>query len=617
MSTDNTIGATYLGRDRTRFLVWAPFSERLEVHIIEPQERLISLNESGNGYFEAVAENTPIGTLYFFRLDGQSEYPDPASRFQPRGVHGPSQVVNPDFPWGDSHWHGLPLQKYITYEMHIGTFTSAGTFNAVVEHLEELKQLGITALELMPVAQFPGVRNWGYDGVYPFAVQDSYGGPDGLKRLVDACHRKELNVILDVVYNHLGPEGNYFSKFGPYFTDSYQTPWGAAINFDGPYSDEVRNYFIQNALYWLKEFHIDSLRLDAVHAIINASARPFLQELTTTVHELREELKRHIYIFAESNRNDTIYIHSPEYGGYNMDALWNDDFHHALHVLLTGEQNGYYRDFNGLGHFMKAFAEGFVYTGQYSAYHKRHHGTSSRDVPASKLLVFAQNHDQVGNRMHGERLSRLVSFEKLKLAAGAVLLSPFLPLLFMGEEYGEKAPFLYFVNHSDPGLIEATRQGRRREFSAFAWQGEPPDPQDEKTFLESKLDHGLRHQEQHGVLNELYKTIIHIRQESKALDCLDKDTMEVTNHEKENVMTVRRWADAEEVFIVFNFGDSQTSLKLSLPQGYWCKQLDSADPQWLGEGSLVPEQLDSEGEVTLPLNPQSFIVFSKEENHGR
>jgi maltooligosyltrehalose trehalohydrolase len=371
------------------------------------------------GYHAAILDDVEPGSFYLYRLDGEKERPDPASRFQPGGVHAPSQVVDPEFAWEDSCWHGVPLKDYIIYEIHIGTFSAEGTFEAVIPRLDELKNLGLTALELMPVNQFPGDRNWGYDGVHPFAVQNSYGGPDGLKTLVNACHARGLAVVLDVVYNHLGPEGNCFHDFGPYFTRRYRTPWGDAINFDGPNSDEVCRFFIENALYWVSEFHFDALRIDPVHAILDFSAYPFLQELGRAVHEAAEQLDRKIYLIAESDLNDPRLVSHPEAGGYGLDAQWNDDFHHTLHTLLTGERTGYYQDFGQIRHLVKAFRDGFVNSGGYSSYRKRRHGNSSKHIPAHRFVVFSQNHDQVGNRMHGERLSRLVSFEALKLAAGA------------------------------------------------------------------------------------------------------------------------------------------------------------------------------------------------------
>jgi maltooligosyltrehalose trehalohydrolase len=449
------------------------------------------------------------GARYVFRLENDRDRPDPASRYQPEGVHGPSEVVDHTaFSWTDKGWSGLALQSMIMYELHTGTFTPEGTFDAIISRLGDLKDLGINAIELMPVAQFPGKRNWGYDGVYPFAVQNSYGGPEGLKRLVNACHARDIAAILDVVYNHLGPEGNYVGEYGPYFTDKYRTPWGNAINFDGSYSDEVRNFFVRNALSWITDYHIDALRIDAIHGIFDYSARHFLRELGEAVHARAGELGRRIYVIPESDLNDVRVISPPELGGYGLDAQWNDDFHHCLHTLLTGEKSGYYKDFGAIDQMERAYRDGFVYSGQYSPFRKRRHGSSSKDRPASQFVVFSQNHDQVGNRMQGERLSSLVSFEALKLAAGCVILSPYLPLLFMGEEYGETAPFLYFVSHSDPGLIEAVRNGRKEEFKAFGWEGEPPDPQDERTFLASELHWEERTKGSHETLLRFYKQLI-------------------------------------------------------------------------------------------------------------
>jgi maltooligosyltrehalose trehalohydrolase len=578
-----------------------------------PAERLVRMQSGERGYHHAVVEGVEPGSLYLYRLDEGGERPDPASRFQPQGVRGPSQVVSPHFEWEDARWFGLPLQDYAIYELHVGTFTPEGTFDAVIPHLGELREAGITAIELMPVAQFPGARNWGYDGVYPFAVQNSYGGPDGLKRLVNACHKLGLAVVLDVVYNHLGPEGNYLGEFGPYFTDRYKTTWGAALNFDGPHSDEVRHFFIENALHWVTEYHIDALRLDAVHAIVDHSAVPFVEELAEAVHHRAERLNRRIHVIAESNLNDARLVRPPEMGGCGLDGQWNEDFHHCLHVLLTGERAGYYQDFGGLTQLAKALREGFVYSGQYSSYHQRRHGSSSRDVPADKLVVFAQNHDQVGNRMLGERLSQLVSFEGLKLAAGVVVLSPFVPLLFMGEEYGETAPFQYFVSHSDATLVEAVRRGRREEFEAFAWQGEPPDPQDERTFLRSRLNRNLRGEGYHGVLFEFYRELFRLRRTIAALANLSKEQTEVLEYEKDQVLFLRRWSGNSEVFAIFNFGDREASAVVSVPGGRWYKRLDSADERWQGKGSSLPEMLRLNGEAMLALSPMSLALFEKDE----
>ncbi len=461
---DSALGAVPLGDGRCRFRVWAPWAETVHVHLLTPQERLSLLSPEPNGYHCGVIDNVDPGALYRYRLDAGLERPDPAARFQPQGVHGPSQVTDARFDWTDNGWRGPPLRRYVIYELHVGTFSPEGTFDGVIEQLADLATLGITAVELMPVAQFPGHRNWGYDGVYPFAVQNSYGGPTALKRLINACHANKLAVVLDVVYNHLGPEGNYLSEFGPYFTDAYRTPWGTPLNFDGPHSDEVRRFFVENALCWVTEFHVDALRLDAVHAMVDFSARPFLEELAHAVHLKSRSLGRRVHLIAESALNDTRLTRPAGRGGMGLDAQWNDDLHHALHAVVTGERQGYYGDFGEFEQLLKALREGFVYSGEYSIFRKRRHGISSRDTPAHRLVVFAQNHDQVGNRKRGDRLTRRLPGEALKMMAGVILLSPYLPLLFMGEEYGETAPFPFFTSHSDPDLIEAVRRGRRAEW---------------------------------------------------------------------------------------------------------------------------------------------------------
>ena len=605
-----SLGATYLGDGRCRFLVWAPLVGKVEVRVIGSEDRIVPLSSTSRGYHDAVIDGIEAGTEYFYRLDERKDRPDPASRYQPNGVHKTSQVVDPSFNWQDQHWCGIPLRDYIIYEMHVGTFTSEGTFDAALGHLDRLKRLGITAIELMPVAQFPGSRNWGYDGVHPFAVQNSYGGPQSLKRFVNACHQQGLAAILDVVYNHLGPEGNYLADYAPYFTDRYRTPWGPAINYDGPDSDDVRRFFLENALYWIRDFHFDALRLDAIHAIYDASATPFLEELGVAVHEEAERLHRRIYVIPESDLGDSRVVTTRELGGYGLDAQWSDDFHHALHTLLTGERSGYYQDFGRVADLAKAYREGYVYTGQYSAYRRCRHGNSSRHLAGQQFVVFAQNHDQVGNRLLGDRLSQRVSFEKLKLAAGAVILSPFVPLLFMGEEYGETAPFQYFVSHTDSELIEATRKGRREEFAAFNWQGEIPDPLSETTFLNSKLEHGLRSRGRHRTLGDLYRELIHLRCLLPALADLNKENQEVVGWEKEKVLVVRRWSGTEQVLQIFNFADIPVTLVVPMPAGAWRRLLDTKEERWKGGGPSLPDRVDSGGEVKLTLPPEVLVVYS-------
>lgn len=638
---DPSLGAIYLGNNRCLFRVWAPLVARVQLRLLEPDGRVVGLESGPCGYHQAVVEDVPPGTRYFFRLDDERERPDPASRCQPEGVHGPSEVVDPSFPWTDAGWCGRQLEDYIIYELHVGAFTPEGTFDAAIGQLDSLVELGITAVEVMPVAQFPGERNWGYDGVYAYAVQKSYGGHAGLKRFVDACHQRGLAVVLDVVYNHLGPEGNYLWDFAPYFTERYRTPWGQAVNFDGAHSREVRRFFIENALTWVTEFHVDALRIDAVHAIMDFSARTFLEEMAEALHRRGQSMGRRVFAIAESDLNDPRLVVPCAQGGYGLDAQWADDFHHAVHTLLTGERSGYYEDFGTFDHLVRVFREGWSYAGEYSVSRQRPHGRGPRDVRAGQIVVCCQNHDQVGNRMMGERLSQLVSFDALKLVAGTVLLAPFIPLLFMGEEYGETSPFQYFVSHQDHGLIESVRKGRREEFEAFRWQGEPPDPQDEATFERSCLDLALRDKGKHAVLLAFYRELIRLRKSVPALRVLDKRRTRVRAFEDDRVLFVRRWvhpydhdhrdrrrgdrqAEGREVITVYNFSDEPVAQSLPFPEGRWRLLIDSAGSRWAAppeEGAMarpedvegprsVRDQFVSRGEATLSLAPYAFAAFA-------
>lgn len=604
-----TLGANYLGHGRCRFCVWAPGAISVEVHVVAPRELTFPLERRERGYHETIVDRAAPGWQYFYRLDGADEWPDPASRGQPLGVHGPSEIVDPDFDWHDGDWRAPALARAIIYELHTGAFSPEGTFEGIIPYLDYLSELGVTALELMPIAQFPGERNWGYDGAYPFAAQASYGGARGLKRLVDACHRHGLAVLLDVVYNHMGPEGNYFRKFSEdYFTGRYKTPWGDAINFDGAGSDEVRRYFIENALYWVRDCHIDGLRLDAIQAIKDFSAVPFLEQLAGAVHAEARRAGRRIEVIAESDLNDTRVIEPPERGGLGLDAQWSDDFHHALHALLTGEQSGYYADFGSVAQLAKALSEGYVYSGEYSQFRRRSHGRSSRAIPAERLIVCSQNHDQVGNRMLGERLATLAP-EAARLAAGLVLLSPYVPLLFMGEEYGESAPFHYFTSHTDAELVEAVRRGRAEEFSAFAWEGEVPDPHSEATFEQSKLNHALRRLPRHRELLDFYRELIRLRARLPALAVGGKERLEVSVPVADRVLLLRRWAGEHQVAAVFNVSAGETEARFALPQGEWEKLLDSAGKPG---GGPAPERLESRGQdLCFTLLPFAFALYAK------
>jgi maltooligosyltrehalose trehalohydrolase len=603
------VGANRLVDGSWEFLVWAPNARSVSLHLLRGGGELLEMASLARGYFRRTVENPAPGARYFFQLDGTRDLPDPASRYQPEGVHGPSEVVDlPHFQWTDQNWQGRTLERSIFYELHVGTYTAEGTFDALISRLPELADLGITTIELMPVAQFPGSRNWGYDGVYPFAPQNSYGGPESLQRFVNAAHEHSLSVALDVVYNHLGPEGNYLNAYGPYFTDRYRTPWGQALNFDGAGSDEVRRFFIENALYWLEDYHFDALRLDAVHGIFDFSARHFLAELKCAVADLSKRLGRMIHCIAESDLNDSRLLHNHEQGGYNLDAQWSDDFHHSVHRLLTGEDRGYYADFEGIAPLASTLRDAWYYEGQYSHYRQRHHGNSPQGIAASKVVVCNQNHDQVGNRAAGERLSSLVNFEALKLAAGITLLSPFVPLLFMGEEYGETAPFQYFTSHGDPELVEAVRRGRREEFAAFGWEQEKavPDPQDESTFRRSRPDHSLRNEEPHRTLLRLYQNLIRTRREYDLGDPAPRSVREIGD----SALLVLRQAERSQQLMVFNFGESPIPLDLPAFPGTWRMVMNSADASWNGPArNLAHEITLTRGGLTL--SPYSFVVMEQ------
>lgn len=541
-------------------LVWAPFAK--SVAIVKNKGRQIPLTQSSGGYWEGHDLPLRHGDLYKIILDDKS-LPDPASLAQPEGVHGPSQVIDlHQHQWNDHQWKGLDVDELIIYELHTGTFTPDGTFEGISDKLPELKKLGINTIEIMPVSCFPGSRNWGYDGVYPYGVQDSYGGVAELQKLVDTCHQQGIAVILDVVYNHLGPEGNYLPKFGPYFTGKYQTPWGEAVNFDDAFSDGVRSFFLENAMMWIRDFHIDGLRLDAVHAIKDFGAQHFLSELKEIVEDFNHTSGQKHFLIAECDLNDVKYLNPFEKGGYNMDAQWCDEFHHALHSLITGEEKGYYSDFGGIGPLVKSYNHAFVYNGLYSPHRKKTFGSSTKGQPGSKFVVFAQNHDQVGNRMLGKRLSEMVSFEMQKLAAAAYLLSPYTPMLFMGEEYGEHNPFLYFVSHGDAELIKNVREGRKNEFKDFMGSKEPPDPQAEETFQKSILTPPDKRNINQEKLFEWYRFLIDFRKNQPFWRKDARQGFQAENP-RDQLIQLTLTKNNRKLYCLLNFSKDITSAKLS------------------------------------------------------
>jgi maltooligosyltrehalose trehalohydrolase len=491
--------------------VWAPRPSRVELDVgarVEPMRAL------DGGWWESVVPLAP-GTTYAFRLDGGAPLPDPRSHRQPSGVHGPSQLVDHDaFRWTDAQWPGAHLPSAVFYELHTGTFTPSGTFDGVIERLDHLVDLGVTVIELMPVASFPGVRGWGYDGVALYAPHEAYGGPDGLKRLVDAAHARGLGVLLDAVYNHLGPEGNYLDRFAPYFTDHHHTPWGAGVNLDDAGSAEVRRFLIDNARHWLVNYHVDGLRLDAVDTLQDESAGHFLEELAAEVEQLGAHLGRSLSLVAESANNSPRLVLPREAGGYGLAAQWADELHHALHHVLTGESQGYYVDFSGTADVARALRDVFVLAGDWSAHRQRRHGRPAGGVDRHRFVVCTQNHDQVGNRARGERLVHLAGVDAVKVAAGLVLLSPSLPLLFMGEEWAASTPFPFFADYQDEHLADLVRRGRREEFAGFGWDpAEIPDPIDPATFASAVLRWEERAGGVHAEMLAWYRDLLALRRE--------------------------------------------------------------------------------------------------------
>ncbi len=604
----NRVGA-FLKDNSCRFTVWAPFRKSVSLKLNE--QKSVALEARERGYWVAEVQGVKAGDTYFFTLDDELQRPDPASLSQPQGVHGPSAVVSRDaFQWEDQAWKGIPMQQMIIYELHVGTFSQERNFEGIISKLDHLRDLGINTIEIMPISQFPGSRNWGYDGVYPFAVQDSYGGPEALKKLVNACHQKGIAVLLDVVYNHMGPEGNYLNDYGPYFTDKYNTPWGKAINFDDAYSDQVRSYFLQNALMWMEEFHIDGLRLDAIHAIKDLGARHFLLELSEAVKHLEVQHLRHLTLIGECDLNDVKYISPSGTGGYGLSGQWIDEFHHAVHALLTGEQNGYYEDFGEFHHLQKAFDKTFVYDGTYSPHRKKTFGNSAEHHPFDQFVVFSQNHDQVGNRMMGDRLGSLVSYEALKLSAAAMLLSPYVPMLFMGEEYAEDKPFQYFVSHTDPDLVEAVRKGRSQEFAYFQKEGlTTPDPQSEQTFEDSSLSWDLK-QDKNRQMLDFYKELIKIRKKNPAMRLGTRKNTRIYSEKNQLLVMRRHNLNNDLAIILLNFGETVCEFHLKEKESLKFNRLvDSADKQWHGPGASSNETYTS-GE-TVKVSPFAAIVLNK------
>ena len=604
-----TIGVNFNANGNADVMLWAPKANRVEL-LLHAQGRRIPLVSEEYGYWTLETKELVPDDLYSWVLDGENQLPDPASLSQPEGVHGPSQAVDlKSFAWTDRSWKNTALKNYVIYEVHTGTFTTEGTFASLEEKLDYLVELGITAIEIMPVSQFPGNRNWGYDGVFPFCVQDSYGGASGLQHLVNACHEKGLAVILDVVFNHIGPEGNHLDNFGPYFTDKYHTPWGNAINFDDAWCDGVRQFYIENALMWFRDFHIDALRLDAVHAIKDFSPAHILQEIKQQVDLLSQQTGQNHYLIVELDLNDTRFINPVSKGGYGMDGQWIDEFHHALRVTSGQEKTGYYSDFDGIESLTKAYEDAYVYDGTYSEHRKKRFGMKATENPGEQFVVFSQNHDQVGNRMLGERTTALLSFEMQKLLAGAVLVSPYIPLLFMGEEYGETNPFQYFVSHTDPELAEMVRKGRKKEFEAFHIEGEAPDPMSEETFNDSKLQWDLLDKEPHKTMLSFYKEMIAVRKKQQPLCVLNRKEISAQSYTDKKTIVLQRQHKIQDVICLMNFSELPQTITVPVYAPLWYKLIASSDKQWGGNQDMPETILE---EILLVLPSESITLYTNQ-----
>jgi maltooligosyltrehalose trehalohydrolase len=580
--------------------VWAPRAEKVDLVLVGDgcrSRRVTMEGPDDRGWF-LVPEGTELDELasggsYGFSLDGGECRPDPRSPWQPDGVHGLSRPVDHDaFEWTDGGWTGRPLDgTSVIYELHVGTFSPEGTFAGAAGRLDHLVDLGVDIVELLPVNQFPGRWGWGYDGVDLFAPHAAYGGPEGLKRLVDAAHARGLAVVIDVVYNHLGPAGNYLREFGPYFTDRYSTPWGEAVNLDGSGSDEVREFVVDNALMWLRDYHADGLRLDAVHAIVDTSATHMLEEMAVRVADLAAEVGRALFLVAESDLNDPRLVRKREVGGYGLDAQWSDDFHHALHSVVTGERAGYYADFGDLGPLAKAVRQAFVHDGGYSPFRQRRHGRAPTGLAATRFLAYLQNHDQVGNRATGERSSMLVGRRMLKTAAALVLLGPSIPMLFQGEEWGASTPFQYFTDHEDAELGRLVSEGRRREFAAFGWAPDDvPDPQDAATYERSKLDWDEVGDPDHKDLLDWHRRLIALRRDEPALSSGRFDDVDVRFDDDDRWLVV----DRGDLSIVCNFADEPRRV-----------------PGVAGDLVLASEDAVTITDAALVLPPESVAVIRR------
>lgn len=587
------VGA-FFHKKSCEFTVWAPNHKNVQL-TLDDCKRQIPMKSLENGYWTTMVEPIEPYTTYMYQLNSQPPKPDPASHFQPNGVFGPSMVVDHEaFNWTDTDWRGLELKDLIFYELHVGTFTSEGTFKAMLERIKELADFGINSVELMPVSQFSGQRGWGYDGVFPFAVQNSYGTPEDLKALVNKCHQQGVAVFVDTVYNHIGPEGNCLNDYAPYFISHRMTTWGPTLNLDGTLSSGVRNYYLENTQHWFRDYHIDGVRLDSILWMHDSSPKHFLQELNQTVQAQAKETKRKLYVIAETGFNEPQVLTSAAQGGWGFDGQWLDGFQHSLFSQLTGENKSYYRNFTELEHLIDTLTDAYVYVGKDQAFKRRQPEESYRWIPAWRLVVFCQNHDQVGNRLLGDRIASLAGLEAAKVAAGLVLLSPYVPLLFMGEEYGETAPFLFFSNYSGKELAGAIREGRRKEFAEFNWQGEVPDPQSIESFNKSKIDWQRRYEGEGKKIAGYYRSLIQLRKKVPAFQATEKRNLKSIQNQQGKVLFIEKSIGESKAALLTNLSKEKQRFEFQTEESY-VKVLDSTDALWGGKGADSPVKFESSG----------------------
>ncbi len=614
-----TTGSTYRRGTGTAFRVWAPLKQTVELRIVSPGEKIFPMEMDESGYWAVTVAEAEPGWEYFYRLEGTTDRPDPASRLQQRGVHGPSTLVDLSlFEPDDPRYTPVPFPDHVIYELHVGAFTADGTLQAAAGRLDYLAELGVTAVELMPLAHFPGNRNWGYDGVYPYAVHTAYGGPAGLAGFVAEAHRRGIAVILDVVYNHLGPEGNYLSDFGPYLSAQYETPWGKALNFDGPYSDEVRRFFLENMRQWFEVFHIDGLRLDAVHAMLDTSANPILAEMSELAEGISLRTGKNRFLIAESLMNDSRVIRSRSEGGLGMTAEWLDDLHHALHARVTGERSGYYADFGDSEMVEASLSQAYALSRRYSRYWRRTFGNSALDCAPEQFVSYIQNHDQIGNRADGARIASLVSFEAQKMLAAVILLGPFVPMLFMGEEYGETAPFEYFVSHSDPDLVTAVREGRLTMFGDSHGGHAPADPQAPPTYAASCIRPEEADSQQQKALLKLYRQLISLRRDLRSRERDDPIPQgfrpglhsAYSVERNDDIIAVSTRTRAGLIIILINLGEHDATAEFASGHLSFHCLLDTSAVDWAGPGQANPPYIS--GETAIRVRAQSVILLSQE-----